>query len=305
MVIDPASGSGAFLIGAIDRLNQIELAERLKYLLRRHGRSAREVSLSAGLSESAIKNVLQGKARSPRMETLEKIARTLGVPVAVVLPAGITMKNAGHADTEWERAIERDIDEKLRRLGSDFEKPLAPLPDWRDMPLSERERLRNRSLVTADPARMGRTKEEQLSLASLTGNATVPLMGVAECGPDGFFEINMTGEPIDWLPRPRGIENARDAFSIRVQGDSMFPWRASGDPVFVVPSRPVLVGGHVLVTIEAGKGNHPKALVKRLVKRDDRQVVLHQYNLPEERGIERKDVLDMWPIMEWSELFGF
>lgn len=57
------------------------LRENLRRLLEERGRSARSVSLKAGLSASAIKHILSGASASPGIDTLQRIATELGVPV--------------------------------------------------------------------------------------------------------------------------------------------------------------------------------------------------------------------------------
>lgn len=76
-------------------LAETRLQHGIRAALERAGRSAREVSLAAGLSESAIKNVLQGKARSPRLETLKAIADELGTTVEA-LSEGAIVNRAPH-----------------------------------------------------------------------------------------------------------------------------------------------------------------------------------------------------------------
>lgn len=53
--------------------------ERLEDLLRERGRSARDVSLKAGLGATAIKDILSGKSRDPGIGTMIQIAHELGV----------------------------------------------------------------------------------------------------------------------------------------------------------------------------------------------------------------------------------
>lgn len=54
------------------------LAERIQQRLEATGKSARSASLEAGLSDAFVRNILKGKADSPRGENLAKLARVLG-----------------------------------------------------------------------------------------------------------------------------------------------------------------------------------------------------------------------------------
>ena len=43
-----------------------------------------EVARKAGLNYTAVYDIIKGKVRSPRVETLDKIAKALGVPIATL-----------------------------------------------------------------------------------------------------------------------------------------------------------------------------------------------------------------------------
>lgn len=54
------------------------LSDRIKIRLKKLGKSERSASLEAGLSDSFLRNIREGKSSSPRIDTLEKIAAALG-----------------------------------------------------------------------------------------------------------------------------------------------------------------------------------------------------------------------------------
>lgn len=56
------------------------LVEAIREALQARGLPARQVSLNAGLSESAIKHILRGTSDSPKVDTVARIARSAGVP---------------------------------------------------------------------------------------------------------------------------------------------------------------------------------------------------------------------------------
>lgn len=67
------------------------------------GLDARSVSLRAGLSESAARDIINGRVRNPRFATIEALATVIGVPVGQILgmtgadgrPAGSTARPGG------------------------------------------------------------------------------------------------------------------------------------------------------------------------------------------------------------------
>lgn len=56
--------------------------DRLRELLQEKSRSQRDVSIAAGLGETAVKDILNGKSKNPEFQTLAKIALALGVPLS-------------------------------------------------------------------------------------------------------------------------------------------------------------------------------------------------------------------------------
>lgn len=62
-----------------------DLAFRIQKRLIATGKSARGASLEAGLSDAFIRNILEGKSKSPRSDTLAKLAPILGTSEAWLL----------------------------------------------------------------------------------------------------------------------------------------------------------------------------------------------------------------------------
>jgi transcriptional regulator with XRE-family HTH domain len=71
--------------------------ERLRALLDEKSRSARQVSLAAGLGETAVKDILNGKSKNPEFQTLAKIALALGVPLGEFVAGADATANGGDA----------------------------------------------------------------------------------------------------------------------------------------------------------------------------------------------------------------
>jgi transcriptional regulator with XRE-family HTH domain len=62
-----------------------DLQKRLEALLQEKGMSMREVSLAAGLNETAVKAIMNGKSVSPRGQSLIAIAKALQIDLATLL----------------------------------------------------------------------------------------------------------------------------------------------------------------------------------------------------------------------------
>lgn len=67
----------------------------LRALVRESGRSARKVSIDAGLGATAIKDILSGKSRDPGASTLAAIAEELNVAVADLLEGAPSAGSSG------------------------------------------------------------------------------------------------------------------------------------------------------------------------------------------------------------------
>jgi phage repressor protein C with HTH and peptisase S24 domain len=142
-------------------------------------------------------------------------------------------------------------------------------------------------------------------LQSRVGANDVPIYGTAQAGDDGWFELNMEQGPLDFAPRPPGVKHDKSVFVVRVDGDSMWPWRAPGQAVYAV-KRPLTSGCHVLVMAEKGKGHNPRALIKRYISQDNDWLHLRQYNPPDSAPItvDRNVIWDVFRVLEWEELMG-
>ena len=60
------------------------VARNIEALMEQIGTDAAKVARAAGLGPTGIYDILKGKSRSPRLETITKIADALGVPVSLL-----------------------------------------------------------------------------------------------------------------------------------------------------------------------------------------------------------------------------
>jgi phage repressor protein C with HTH and peptisase S24 domain len=133
----------------------------------------------------------------------------------------------------------------------------------------------------------------------------VPVFGSAQAGSEGSFHLNMLGGPIDWTRRPPGLAGIAGVFAIRVEGDSMIPWRQPGELVFIHHNRPAVPGCHVIAEIWSPEpGQPPRAFLKRLVRRTGTRVELEQYNPPAIMEFEAERVGRLHRVIEWPEALG-
>lgn len=90
---DTSPCAAAFAGGNIPHMSEAKQPpevdrEKLQALLDQRGLSAREVSLSFSTNDSVVKQILNGRSRNPRLNTLASIAQALDVPVSEFMKPG-------------------------------------------------------------------------------------------------------------------------------------------------------------------------------------------------------------------------
>jgi phage repressor protein C with HTH and peptisase S24 domain len=115
-----------------------------------------------------------------------------------------------------------------------------------------------------------------------------PILGLAQGG-DGDDMFYLNGQVADYARTPPRIAGRANVFAIWTSGDSMFPWRASGDLVYV-EERPVRVGDYVIL--------------KRLAGQTPTKIRLEQYNPQKTIEIDRRKIVRMLRVIDWPELLG-
>ncbi len=115
----------------------------------------------------------------------------------------------------------------------------------------------------------------------------IPVYASAQGGPDGTL---LTYDPIEYVDRPEPLFGVRGAFAMYVVNDSMEPKYSQGALLLVHPTRPVRRGDFVLI-VKRSVGDEHSALVKQLVRIGEEELVLRQFNPPDEFEIPRENVL--------------
>lgn len=120
----------------------------------------------------------------------------------------------------------------------------------------------------------------------------LPVLGTAECGPDGVTVFN--GEVIQMAPRPPNLAGALKGYAVYSHGESMNPRYFAGELVHINPAVPVQPGDFVLVQLKPDhEGEPPKAMLKRLVRRSASKIVLEQYNPPKTLDLKPSEVISI------------
>lgn len=88
-----------------------EFKQNLETILKeRKGKTnPKKLSVESGLGETAIRDILQNRSASPKLETIEKIAKGLNVPVYRLIPSMIDQSYEELATLKEENALLREV----------------------------------------------------------------------------------------------------------------------------------------------------------------------------------------------------
>ncbi len=126
------------------------------------------------------------------------------------------------------------------------------------------------------------------------------VLGMAECGPDGWSLWN--GDVIDMIARPANLAGVPGAYAVYVVGASMEPRYHPGELVHIHPGKPLTVGAYVLVQRRPrNDGEPPLAVIKRLAKRSGAKIVLEQFNPPRMFEIKTDDIVSIHRVVGSGE----
>lgn len=128
----------------------------------------------------------------------------------------------------------------------------------------------------------------------------LPVLGMAECGPDGWAHFN--GDLIEMVPMPANLVGVKGAYAVYIQGDSMDPRYRAGELAHIHPHKPITIGAYVLVQKKPkAPGEAPLAVIKELVRRSGSKIVLAQLNPAKTFEIKAEDVVSMHRVVGSAE----
>jgi phage repressor protein C with HTH and peptisase S24 domain len=130
----------------------------------------------------------------------------------------------------------------------------------------------------------------------------VPVRGVVRGGQGGSFELNI-GDPIEYVRRPISLTGKGEIYALHVESDSMAPRYEPGEIILVWAQRPALIGRDVVVQLRPDHdGENPRAYLKRLLKRNDKDLTLEQFNPKKTLSLKMKDVISVHMVLTRDEM---
>lgn len=144
------------------------------------------------------------------------------------------------------------------------------------------------------------TNNDRQALAQRGTYDKVPVLGMAECGPDGLALWN--GEVVDYASRPPGLMGVEKGYAVFVVGDSMEPRYHPGELVYIHPGKPVTPGCYVLVQMQPKHdGEAPRAFLKRLVRRNGSKVMVEQFQPAKQFNLKPDEIVSMHRVVGSGE----
>ncbi|MEN4964069.1 helix-turn-helix domain-containing protein [Brucella intermedia] len=140
------------------------------------------------------------------------------------------------------------------------------------------------------------TPQIAISSEHIGGERDVPVRGRAVGGDDGRYEFN--GEILGWEVRPPMLAGVKEAYSVYVDGESMFPRYKSGETIWLHPHVKPRRGDDVVVQLHADEDGHePYGYIKEFVGWQPSRLVLYQYNPPREVFFDRDQVISVHKVV--------
>lgn len=136
--------------------------------------------------------------------------------------------------------------------------------------------------------------QRPLTLNASPGQRDLPVIGAVKGGSDGFYFND--GEPKEFVERPANLKGVFNAFALYVDGESMEPRYFAGELLHVNPNRPITRNCFVAIELSDGQG-----LIKQFLRRSDEEVVLYQFNPPQEIHLAARQVKRIYRIIGAAE----
>lgn len=140
------------------------------------------------------------------------------------------------------------------------------------------------------------TPQIAVSNEHISGARDVPVRGRAVGGDDGKYEFN--GEVLGWEVRPPMLAGVSEAYSVYVDGESMFPRYKSGETIWLHPHVKPRRGDDVVVQLHPDEdGQEPYGYIKEFVGWQPSRLVLLQYNPYREVYFDRDQVVSVHKVV--------
>ncbi|HVJ44654.1 MAG TPA: S24 family peptidase [Dongiaceae bacterium] len=294
---------------------------------RKAGRGSQNaICVRAKVSASTVRDFLKGKTLSMQVETYDKLSRSEGVPMHVLLgedapadgaPQPMPPSAVGKLIADRAEALGYELDTLSLGIGR-HETYLREyinnsmstvLPEEEGIKLAgllglEPSDLRKQDLGDVDTMERSSSKSDifqhimrrgdfDLTLTREVDMATndLPVFGSVKGSFDGA-EIDYQN-PVMYVERPARLAGVEKAAGLLVAFESMLPRFRPGETVILDPRLPARAGDDVVVELQ----DH-LAIVKQFVRKTDTYVELLQLNPEQSVKIDRAKVVGIYKITD-------
>jgi SOS-response transcriptional repressor LexA len=219
------------------------LSENILKCLERSGLTQKGAALKAGLSETAIRDIVVGRSKNPRYDTIKKIADLFGCSAEDLLnneklevgelmsPIAKVRKEKGHTVDSLAKALGVNSGHIVEIEKGHF----LPTLDWLErlagvLDVSPLDLMPNNKMLN----------EEHLSVLT----RTVPLIAMDAVG-GNLFE----GDIKEWVPTTASI--GLNSYALKVGSDSMEPKFPCGCVIIVDPDVEIINASYVIAKVSA------------------------------------------------------
>ena len=131
----------------------------------------------------------------------------------------------------------------------------------------------------------------------------VPVRGTA-AGSHLRGAFQLSSDPVDYVRRPASLMNARNVYSLYVEGSSMEPQYWPGDLIFVHPDKPPRMGDAIIVQCRTGNGEDMEATIGVYIRQTAERLVIQKHNPKAEIDILRSTVIAVHKVLTNNEIYG-
>lgn len=220
------------------------LSENILKCLEQSGLTRKGAAIKAGLSETAIRDIVVGRSKHPRSDTVKKIADLFGCSSEDLLSSEkLELKNLKSPVAKIREEKGYTVNSLAKALGVnpghiiEIEKGhFLPTLDWLErlagvLNVSPLDLMPNNKMLN----------EEHLSVLT----RTVPLISMDAVG-SSLFE----GDVVEWVPTTASI--GLNSYALKVESDSMEPKFPFGCVIIVDPDAEVTHASYVIAKTSLG-----------------------------------------------------
>lgn len=128
----------------------------------------------------------------------------------------------------------------------------------------------------------------------------LPVYGLAAGAVAGAHALSK--DPIEYVQMPAALMRVKDAYAMRVTGESMIPRYFPDELIFIHPGRPVRQGDHVVIQEE--RDGETYAWIKCLERKTDRDLITRQYNPAAEMRFKLEFVAQIHRVLTPNEILN-